>query len=193
MPLGDARATEHDDPRPRAGPERDPDPWGGADALRTAGDRPRAARESAGLHDADALDGSRTRALGNGDGERASRCAPAGGGLHQGSSGRRAAEGAGMSPRWEDDVKLVWEAPPDPATRSKYKEVLAEIKRNPGRWARVREGMSQSGAHSAASGIRRVIKGDEHWKVVARPQEDGTAGVWVIYRTKEQLKADSGG
>ena len=89
----------------------------------------------------------------------------------------------------KDDAKVevVWEAPAPARTRSMYDAALAEVKRKPGSWARLRTFPGSSGAYSALS-IRQRL-GDPHWQAVAR-QIDGSEewGLYVRYRTDEQMR-----
>ena len=53
-----------------------------------------------------------------------------------------------------EEVEFSWEDPPSPPARdlreSKYVRLVDQLKENPGKWARVREGMSRLGAKNLA-------------------------------------------
>jgi hypothetical protein len=95
-----------------------------------------------------------------------------------------------MTDRKKPSVEMVWEAPPDGPLRSnKYGPQLAELKKNPGRWARLRLAPSNSGAYGSRKAMRRIVDGDEQYEFVVRLAEDGEGfGVWARYRTPEQME-----
>lgn len=100
-------------------------------------------------------------------------------------TGRRAAD---LEP-----VEVVWEAPPPPReTLGIYEEALAEVKRNPGRWARLRS-LKQSSAYGARKRLVKLLAEEEAWELTtARLDSNGTYGLYAHYRTPEQMAATTG-
>jgi hypothetical protein len=94
-----------------------------------------------------------------------------------------------MSKR-EDEVELVWEAPRAARMPSMYDKALAEVKKRPGQWARLRVFDNTGGAYSASGGLRKRFDGDGRWEVAVRPLANGAEGfgLYVRYRTPEQLR-----
>lgn len=72
-----------------------------------------------------------------------------------------------------------------------YNEAIDEVKKRPGSWARVRILPSSSGAYSAQKTLRNALGSDEKWETrVARMEKGGEEhGIWIRYRTDEQMKA----
>lgn len=102
-----------------------------------------------------------------------------------------------MSPRKSNDaseIEVVWLAPPEQGTKGVYDEVLMQIKEAPGRWARVRVWTKSSPAYNAKRTLARRTSEDERWesKISRFYEEDGGGerfGLWIRYRTPEQMKA----
>lgn len=84
---------------------------------------------------------------------------------------------------------IIWEAPPDgPSRRNKYSDLVAEMKKSPGRWAQVRIAETQSGAYGSRKAAVRATAGDERYEFIVRPVDNpGGWGVWGRYRTEEQM------
>ena len=91
------------------------------------------------------------------------------------------------------EIEIVWEAPPEPKSNQGrvYGAKLVEVQQRPGQWARLRTFTKASSAHNARSTINKRVKEDERWEVYAARIEDGVDvwGVWVRYRTPEQMNA----
>jgi len=96
-----------------------------------------------------------------------------------------------MTQRISSELEVVWEAPPAQSGPSAYDEVLARVKRSPGRWARIRliplDG-PPSAHYNEASRLRRRYKDTPEWEFRAAQTEEGK-GVFARYRTAEQMKA----
>jgi hypothetical protein len=97
-------------------------------------------------------------------------------------------------------IELVWEDPikPPPANRrSVYDEVIAQVKENPGHWARVRVMNGNAGAYAARKRLIGVLADDPSWQVkVGRTlssTNDDERAIFLRYRTAEQLSEDGGG
>lgn len=76
---------------------------------------------------------------------------------------------------------IAWKPPPgQPARRSRYRLVAAELRRQPGEWALVKASESPAGARATASQIRRglvpAFLPSGHFEVVVRGP-----GVYVRY------------
>jgi hypothetical protein len=86
-------------------------------------------------------------------------------------------------------VELVWEAPPEPQPKlGMYGEVLREVEKHPGRWARVRLFEKKDSAYSALSSLRvRLARMDSRWESKVASIEDGQIGVYVRFRTDGQM------
>jgi hypothetical protein len=89
----------------------------------------------------------------------------------------------------KSEVEMIWETPPDgPVRTNKYAPQLAELKKNPGRWARMRLAESQSGAYGSRTAMRRVVDGDDRYEFVVRFDDSSNGfGIWARYRTPEQM------
>jgi hypothetical protein len=95
-------------------------------------------------------------------------------------------------PQQRAKVELVWSVPPERDGSSMYDEVITEIKKSPGRWARVRVTATNGGAYTARKSFLSRAK-DPRWEVWVRPIEGTTDyGVWVRYRTPEQMEGGNG-
>ena len=99
------------------------------------------------------------------------------------------------APRNEDaPVELVWEAPPERMNPTMYDDALQEVKKNAGRWARLRVFDTDSSAYSARANLIKLHGRDSNWEFrVSRPQnENGKTkrrALYARYRTAEQVKA----
>lgn len=87
-------------------------------------------------------------------------------------------------------MTMQWESPPTKGRRKgKWDRVFAELKANPGRWARLYLGLDRN-AHSLAGRLRSK-RGDE-FTIVSRTVEElgeageKQAGVWAMYRPEEE-------
>jgi hypothetical protein len=90
-------------------------------------------------------------------------------------------------------VEVVWEAPPEPLVVNQYRDALQEVKTSPGRWARLRISETQSPAYGARKSILKIAPEPE-WeirvqKVAAANGQPERWGVWVRFRTEEQMRA----
>ena len=84
--------------------------------------------------------------------------------------------------------ELVWEAPPERAQVSKYDGALEQVKKRMGDWARIST-VSQGTAYGVRKRLMRKLT-DERWEVVVRKTgEDDRHGVYVRYRSPEQMQA----
>lgn len=93
----------------------------------------------------------------------------------------------------DDNIDIVWEAPPERRRRTMYDDVLPQLKKQQGRWARLRV-LKVKAAHGARQNFITITNGDPRWEAVVRPVEgdsDGNYGLWVRYRTDEQMRAAS--
>jgi hypothetical protein len=90
-----------------------------------------------------------------------------------------------------DKIELEWEAPPPKTQASVYDDVIREVTKRPGSWARVRSGLSSSGASSATQNLRKLLAArDPKWEVVNRriDHDSKNYGVWIRLRTREQMR-----
>jgi hypothetical protein len=93
-----------------------------------------------------------------------------------------------MGKQREQEVEIVWEAPRAARVSSMYDKALAEVKKRPGQWARLRSFDNSGAAYSASGGLRKRFDGDGRWESAVRPLPQGGYGLYVRYRTPEQLQ-----
>lgn len=83
-----------------------------------------------------------------------------------------------VQPPPTDDLGIVWEDPP--GGRSIVEEmrpIVVELRRNPGRWARVREFVKPNAASSASTQLRKEYP-DIKWT----PRKDGLGSIlWARF------------
>jgi hypothetical protein len=96
------------------------------------------------------------------------------------------------SPKVDDG--FAWEAPPEHSINSKYSEPIEKIRKNPGRWARIK--VSGSGpAYSGRRIIKNMVGNDPHWEIIVRrlekvegnQQKEARYGLYVRYRNDDQM------
>ena len=88
------------------------------------------------------------------------------------------------------DNDLVWEAPPEKKRRTKYGPIVEELKKNQGRWARVRVVGQASSGWSVRKSLLTAAGNDEALEVVTgKIDGEDNYAVWARYRTPEQMKA----
>lgn len=95
----------------------------------------------------------------------------------------------------ENEIEIVWEAPPvnHSERMAAFLKALAEVKKTPGRWARMRVWETSGGAYSARKSIIAAVGADEKWEIVVRRTGNAEEhGIWARYRTPEQVR-DNGG
>ena len=83
----------------------------------------------------------------------------------------------------------TWEDPPENTERNKkWDTTFQQLKKNPGRWAKLYEGKDRN-AHSLAGRLRKNYPGYEIKSQTLAPDEDGEkqAGVWARYNEPEEL------
>lgn len=88
----------------------------------------------------------------------------------------------------QESIEIVWEAPPPKPDRiwQMYEAALAEIKRHPGRWARLRV-LSQAQVSNTKRKLRSRLD-DERWEFRSAKLDEGY-GLYVRYRNDDQMKA----
>jgi len=84
--------------------------------------------------------------------------------------------------------ELVWEAPPTRETKSKYAPIAAELKKNPGRWARIQSSENPSTVANARAVFMRVAS-EPQFEARSGKDNEGGFGLWARYRTAEQMKS----
>jgi hypothetical protein len=87
-------------------------------------------------------------------------------------------------------VELVWEAPLERTNFGMYEEHLPKVQERPGSWARLRTFGKDQSAHSAAGPLKRKLaRLDPRWEVKVAKLEGDDYGLYLRYRTQEQMKA----
>src|SRR5262245_55371161 len=73
------------------------------------------------------------------------------------------------------EIELVWKDPPGEkykTTPSIYMPVLDEIKKRPGKWARIRIFAHDSTAYSARKGLKKRVSYDTRWEISVFKEDD---------------------
>jgi hypothetical protein len=97
-----------------------------------------------------------------------------------------------MSADENGTVEIAWEDPPQSWRASKWDAAIEAVKKRPGQWARV--GVWPNGT-SQPYGARKVIRKrepDERLEAVVIRIDAETHGLWLRWRTPEQVEAQIG-
>jgi hypothetical protein len=86
-----------------------------------------------------------------------------------------------------DDLEPRWEAPPEQYITSKYHKPVEQVKERPGHWLLVKTTSSGS-AYSARNHIKRLTERDRRYECIVRRIDETQYGLYLRYRTPEQMK-----
>lgn len=90
------------------------------------------------------------------------------------------------------EQEFNWEAPPEPYRPSKWGPYIEAVKKNPGRWLKV--GVWKTGSsppYNAKKWIEANIK-DPHLETKVVRFSENETGLWLRWRTNDQLRAANG-
>lgn len=90
-------------------------------------------------------------------------------------------------------IEVIWEDPPArPYARGQYDEAMREIKRNQGRWAKIRVFEEDSAAYRVKKDLMKSVSYDNRWeasveRIEGEPFESQRRSLYVRYRNNDQM------